>query len=190
MKKEFYIFRHGETDYNLEKRWQGCGIDTELNATGLEQAQGLVERLADKNLEIIYSSPLKRAFKTAQIAAEGLGLDVEIIANLREASFGKAEGLIKSDIAKIYPDIFEQWYSPDYSIIDVSFPGGESKGEIGERMFAVLEKLLEAPQQVIGLASHGSSIRYLLLHLGTILPHMPNVAIYHVVYENGKWSVE
>ena len=45
MRKDFYIFRHGETDYNKEKRWQGSGIDAELNENGKKQAEKLIESL-------------------------------------------------------------------------------------------------------------------------------------------------
>ena len=45
MKKDLYIFRHGETDYNLEHRWQGCGLDAVLNENGEEQARKLAEKV-------------------------------------------------------------------------------------------------------------------------------------------------
>lgn len=188
MRKDFYIFRHGQTDYNLEKRWQGSSIDSELNATGMEQAQALVPVLQDCGLEIIFTSGLKRAHKTAEIVAENLGLEVIVINNLREGCFGDAEGMIKSDIAQVYPDVFEQWYSLEDDM-DVRFPNGESKYEMSERMLGVLSELLESDYNTIGIASHGSSIRYLLMGLGYKLKTMPNTALFHVVYEDGNWQV-
>ena len=70
MRKDFYIFRHGETDYNAQKRWQGQGIDIDLNKTGLKQAEDLAEKMQHLGLEIIYSSPLKRARQTAEFVAK------------------------------------------------------------------------------------------------------------------------
>ena len=91
MRKDFYIFRHGETDYNKEMRWQGCGVDLPLNATGIAQAVTLSERLKPLKLEVIYSSPLKRALETAQIAASQLKLKVKLLPDLREGCLGVCE---------------------------------------------------------------------------------------------------
>lgn len=190
MRKDFYIFRHGQTDYNLEKRWQGCGIDTELNAEGISQAKCLVNKLSDLGIEVIYSSALKRAAKTAEIVAEALGLEVKTIADLREGSFGEAEGMKKTDVAVKYPEIYNAWYDDFYDHWDIAFPGGETKREIQTRMLKVLEGLLDNKENIIGIASHGSSIRYLLLGFGSRVGRMENTALFHIVYEDGKWSVE
>ena len=80
---DFYIFRHGETDINKQKRWQGSGTDVDLNETGRAQAACLFDKLKDKKLEIIYSSPLIRAYHTAQIAAKPLGIEVVKFPDLR-----------------------------------------------------------------------------------------------------------
>ena len=94
MKKNFYIFRHGETDFNVEKRWQGWSIDAKLNNKGIEQAHKLALTMQDISLDIIYSSNLIRAKKTAEIVAEHKNVRVEYIDDLREANYGKAEGLL------------------------------------------------------------------------------------------------
>ena len=70
MRKDFYIFRHGETEFNLQHRQQGSGIDMELTAKGQEQAIALAQKLARCNLDVIFSSPLKRAVQTAQTVAK------------------------------------------------------------------------------------------------------------------------
>ena len=91
MKKNFYIFRHGETDFNVEKRWQGCSIDAKLNNKGIEQAHKLALKMQDIPLDIIYSSNLIRAKKTAEIVAEHKNVRVEYIDDLREANYGRSE---------------------------------------------------------------------------------------------------
>lgn len=189
MRKDFYIFRHGETDYNAERRWQGCGIDVDLNENGVAQAHALAERLKDKKIEIIYSSNLKRAVQTTEIVTGFLGINFCRIPDLREANLGQTEGLLKSEVAETFPEAFARWYSPENNP-DVRFPGGESKREIWSRMYAVLERLLETEYSVIGIASHGSSIRYLLMFFGFELGRMPNTALFHLVYEDGNWFVE
>ena len=134
MRKDFYIFRHGETDYNKEKRWQGCGIDTDLNENGIRQAHELAEVLAPKNLQIVYSSCLKRAVETAEIVAKASGVAVKKIEDLREGCFGEAEGMRKVEVAEKYPEVFELWYDDETDYMDVAFPGGETKHEMQERM--------------------------------------------------------
>lgn len=189
MRKDFYIFRHGETDYNRERRWQGCGIDAELNADGLVQAQNLAVRLENAGLEHIYSSNLRRALQTARIVAGHLHIGVDVVPELREGCFGEAEGMFKSEIAVKYADIYKEWYS-ETDDMNVRFPGGESKAEMQARMFAALEKLLDKPYGIVGIASHGSSIRYLLYKFGLPPHRMENTALFRLIYENGLWRLE
>lgn len=189
MRKDFYIFRHGQTDYNLERRWQGCGVDTELNAGGIEQAYCLAERLQPLGLEIIFSSPLKRALKTAQIVGEALNIPVEICSGIREGCFGEAEGMLKSEVGQRWPEIFSEWYSPANDL-NVGFPGGETKLQMQNRMLAAMDELARRPQKIIGVATHGSSIRYLLMYYGRQPSLMPNTALFHLVWEDGNWRLE
>ncbi len=189
MRKDFYIFRHGETDYNKERRWQGCGVDSELNAAGIAQARALSLRLEACGIEHIYSSNLKRALQTARIVAEHLRIGVDIVPDLREGCFGAAEGMLKSEIAVKFADVFNDWYNAADDM-NVRFPGGESKAEMQARMYAVLENLLAAPYRTIGIASHGSSIRYLLYKFGLPPHHMENTALFRLIYEAGVWRLE
>ena len=76
MRKDVYLFRHGQTDANKELRWQGCGINLSLNEEGRVQAFSVLEKLRNAGLECIFSSPLKRALETAEIVAEALNLPV------------------------------------------------------------------------------------------------------------------
>lgn len=190
MRKDFYIFRHGETDYNKVKRWQGCGIDAELNENGMRQAEQLIEKLADKNLQIIYSSGLKRAIKTAEIVAAELGVEVKIIKDLHEGNLGQTEGMLKTEVAEKYPEIYNLWYDDEKDYLDITFPGGETKRQIFNRMYKVLESLLLTKETSIGIASHGAAIRYLLLGLGYRTGRMENCALFHLIYDDGQWQVE
>ena len=74
MKKDLYIFRHGETDYNLEHRWQGCGLDAVLNENGEEQARKLAEKVLSLGMTVLYCSPLVRAVQTELSARRILSL--------------------------------------------------------------------------------------------------------------------
>jgi probable phosphoglycerate mutase len=74
---ELWLVRHGQTDWNLEGRYQGQS-DIPLNAAGLEQARQLAERLSVTHFEALYSSDLQRAFQTVAILGERLGLAVRL----------------------------------------------------------------------------------------------------------------
>lgn len=186
MRKDFYVFRHGQTDYNLANRWQGKGIDADLNETGLAQAQSLAEKLKDFGIEKIYSSPLKRAYQTAQAVAKNTSAPIEIIEELIEGSVGVCEGLFREDVQKKYPEIWEDWYGENMNM-ETRWPEGESKREIQERMFVAFNKMLDSDEKIIGVASHGAAIRYFLIALGYGPHKMANTALFHIVYEDGKW---
>ena len=188
MRKDFYIFRHGETDYNKEGRWQGCGVDLPLNANGVSQAGVLAEKLKPLGLEVIYSSPLQRALETAQIAAAPQHLKVIPLPELTEGCLGVCEGMLKEDIAAQYPKLWQEWYSDEIKM-DTRWPGGESKLEMQQRMFKGFEKMLAAKENVIGVASHSGSMRYFLLAFGYGPHKMPNTSLFHIVWEDGKWSL-
>ncbi len=83
-----YVLRHGQTDYNVQGKFQGQ-VDIPINSNGIEQAKMVTEKLKDINFEIVFSSPLKRALQTAKIVTNS-----EIIVDNRliERSFGKLEG--------------------------------------------------------------------------------------------------
>ena len=80
------------------------------------------------------------------------------------------------------------WYDPIIDHWAVCFPDGENKRQIADRMTSTLNQILNSPYENIGIASHGGSIRYFLLSIGKTLGKMPNTALFHVKYENGKWN--
>ena len=94
-----YIVRHGETNWNVEGRYQGR-IDIELNEKGIIQAKEIQDKLKYIHFDKVFSSPLKRAFKTAQIICDG-----EFVADnrLKERFNGELEGKTKSEI-KVFPN--------------------------------------------------------------------------------------
>ena len=88
-----YLVRHGQTDWNLEGRYQGR-IDIELNSKGREQASEIKEKLKEIKFDKVFSSPLKRALETAQIIRDD---DIEIDERLIERCNGELEGKLKSE---------------------------------------------------------------------------------------------
>jgi probable phosphoglycerate mutase len=108
MSTELYLVRHGETPWNKEGRFQGC-TDIQLSDDGIQQATYLKDSL-NGNFDVVYSSPLIRAYKTAQIICEGTNiLTPNIAPNIREVNFGQWEGLTLHQISDQYPTEFHSW---------------------------------------------------------------------------------
>jgi 2,3-bisphosphoglycerate-dependent phosphoglycerate mutase len=154
------LARHGQTDDNLEPlRAQGF-TDTPLNATGIEQAHALAERVAaDFEVASLWSSDLKRALVTAQITGERIGLEPKLDPRLREGDRGDWEGRRFIDIARDEPDAYAAWMRGG---ADFRFPGGESLQEHSDRVWAALEQIrAEAPLPAL-VVCHRGSIRAVL----------------------------
>ena len=133
----FCLVRHGETDWNGEKRIQGQ-IDIDLNAVGRAQANALRPALAGHAFGAIYSSDLLRAINTAQIATAGLGLAVSPAPTLRERHFGVLQGTTSHEASQKYPEVHRhhQARTPDYDNLT-----GESLVAFASRVMAGLDAM-------------------------------------------------
>jgi 2,3-bisphosphoglycerate-dependent phosphoglycerate mutase len=160
MDRLLFLFRHGETDWNRAGRLQGH-TDTPLNATGLAQAAALTERLRPHRLDAVLSSDLARAWTTARIVAEGLGVPLIAEPGLREAHIGDAEGLYWPEVkSRFGEELTERWFTDD----DAAFPGGETGLETRMRGLAALRRLALQPYRRIGVSTHGAMVRQLMKH--------------------------
>jgi probable phosphoglycerate mutase len=97
------LARHGETDWNRDRRWQGHA-PTGLNDTGRGQAKALARELAARPPEAVYSSDLPRSRETAEIVAAELGLPVRLDPRLREVDVGEWSGLTWGEVESRFPD--------------------------------------------------------------------------------------
>ncbi|HSQ98154.1 MAG TPA: histidine phosphatase family protein [Rickettsiales bacterium] len=158
--KKLYLFRHGETNWNLESRIQYLA-DIELNETGLRQAEENAELLKNCGIEYVYSSPLKRAYKTGQILAELINVDIETINELQELDGGDCEGMLKEDVKKfIGEENYEKFSHSRHEHLDFRLPNGETKREVRDRMFnTILDICKNSEYDIIGIASHGFALR-------------------------------
>jgi len=100
-----YLARHGESDWNVERRWQGHA-DRPLTDRGRGQAQDLAARLARVHLDAVYSSDLRRAWETAEAVASAKGLDVIRLPELREVDVGSWSGLTRDECEARFPEAF------------------------------------------------------------------------------------
>jgi broad specificity phosphatase PhoE len=145
------LIRHGETDWNVEGRYQGQA-DPPLNARGLAQARELAEALRGVTLDVLYSSPLRRALQTAQILAAGLRLPLHVEPRLMEIHQGDWQGRLRAEISARYPDLFRRWETEPW---EVTPPGGEHLTHVQDRVYAALDDILARYQgQHIGLVIH------------------------------------
>lgn len=87
----FIYLRHGETDWNVQRRMQGT-TDVPLNARGIAQAETARERLRGETIATIVTSPLRRAYDTAAIVNQAHGREIVVMDGLRECGFGPLEG--------------------------------------------------------------------------------------------------
>ena len=147
---EIILARHGETGWNVEEVFRGR-IDIELSETGVKQAELLAEYLSDAKIEAIYSSPLKRALKTAGLVAGYHQLDVEITPGLVDLDFGEWQGLPRPEVEKKYKELYAKWVDSPHQVI---MPGGESLNEVRERAIAVVDRVLAEYTGTIVLVAH------------------------------------
>lgn len=151
--------RHGETDWNNQRRWQGHA-DQPLNDAGRDQARALAERLAGRAIDVVYSSDLVRAHETALIIAGRLGLPVEVDAGLREVDVGDWSGRAHDEVEGLDPDGYLRWRQGGKG-----WNGGESYEEMGERVIRTILRLAEShPGRTLLVVSHGGSIRACRAH--------------------------
>ena len=154
-----WLARHGLTDWNLTRQFQGQ-TDTPLNDKGEKQAAALAQRLAGEKLDHIYSSDLQRAYKTAQAVAKFHQCPLEEDPRLRELAFGKCEGLTFKQIQRQYPKALDEWLEIP---TENSPPGGESLAQMAARLASLMDHLLyKHDQRSILLVAHGGVIQVLL----------------------------
>ena len=145
-----YLVRHGETDWNRERRIQGS-TDIPLNAIGREQAATTGRLLARRQWDAIISSPLSRAFETASIIAAETGLPVPTtVDELVERNYGDAEGMTGTEIDARYP-------------AGTEVPGRETRDAVTARVLPALLAIAEShPGESVIVVSHGGVIRSIL----------------------------
>lgn len=158
--KTLYVFRHGETEWNAERRLQGHS-DINLNTSGRLQAEQLyqAEILPIKQCQYIYVSDLKRSQETALIAT-GQKLPLKIDSRLREVFLGDFEGRTHPEILAEYgEDYWGRWYDFSFEHWDFKVPNGESKNELLQRGLLFLNDFLASSEQTGIVCGHGFWIR-------------------------------
>ena len=148
------LARHGETDWNREGRFQGWA-DPPLNATGRAQAVDLSVALMAEELAAVYSSPLRRAYETAEIVAASRDLEPVRLDALREVDVGSWSGLTREEIDQRFPEQYARWL--DY---DQGWEDGETYEQMADRVVAaLLELAAKHDGERILAVTHGGPMR-------------------------------
>lgn len=185
------IIRHGETLWNVEQRIQGQG-DSPLSPLGCRQARALAARLASTPVDLIISSDLQRAWRTAQTIAEHNGCPLLADPVLRERHFGLFEGLTREEIARQYPEHAHVLRAGP----DTAPPGGESPRQFYQRIVTGVSRLQHdhAGQRLL-LVTHGGVLSILFkftVGLECQSPRhfaLPNAAINTFEVTDEQWTL-
>ncbi len=184
-----FLLRHGETQWNRERRYQGC-VDVRLCPEGVAQAEAVSLALAERPLAAIYSSPLRRALETAEAIAAPHRLPVRIDAAFREICHGLWEGLTAGEVRARFPDLSAQWrVTPE----TVTMPEGESVKEVRARVLDGLERLrANHDGETVCLVAHGTPVRLLILEALGVTPerlwvlHCPPAGLSELEFNSGS----
>ncbi len=173
------LIRHGETDWNVEGRYQGQS-DVPLNNHGRRQAIELAAELRERKPSAIYCSDLKRAGESAEILGRDLGLSVHKDSRLREIHLGSWEGMLFEEIQAMYSDLLQlRKLAPR----TVSAPGGETMEHVRIRVMAAVKDIVGShPDETIAVVSHGLPIAILIAHC----QGRPFEEVWNLIPENSK----
>jgi broad specificity phosphatase PhoE len=159
---ELHLFRHGQTNWNAERRVQGQS-ESQLDELGQQQARELGERIASLAFDKIYCSSSQRTRETAALAFPGQEDEITYLDSLREIFMGPWEGRLYDDIAAEEPENFQHfWHEPHrYSV-----EGAETFQQLQNRaMSAINQFAIQHAGQRIALVSHGALIKSALCHI-------------------------
>jgi probable phosphoglycerate mutase len=171
---KLYAARHGQTEWNSESRV--CGIsDINLTNKGIEQAKELSTKLIDHQIDIIFSSPLRRAKITAEIISNTIGKDYIIENRLIEQNYGFFEGVPRD--------------MEEFKEAKKHFPskllGGESLFQVVHRVYNLIEETKEKyPNNNVMFVTHGSVCRVINAYFNDL----SNEEYYKYYTGNCEWS--
>lgn len=153
--RRIVLVRHGETEGSSSVRYHGSG-DVALSEEGREQMRRACVELNRVPFDLVVASPLQRAWQSAWIL--GRGAPVRLETELREVDFGRWEGRSAEEIRESDPALFEEWKAGKE---DFTYPGGESRAALRERVRRGLERLLAAEAHNVLVVTHKGVIRIL-----------------------------
>lgn len=158
------IVRHGQTAWNEGEGERLRGrADLDLDEAGLRQAVAAATRLTKWEVAAVYSSPLRRAMRTAETLAKPRGLQVQPLEGLIDIDYGRWQGLSLREAEADDPELYTLWLDNPHL---VTFPGGEGLEQVRSRATAAVETVVSRHlEQTVVLVSHKVVCKVLLCHL-------------------------
>jgi broad specificity phosphatase PhoE len=161
MTEKIFLARHGITDANVKRHFIGHS-DLPLLPQGVEQAKSLRDTIALIKPNSVFASPLKRARQTAELACEGLNINIELEPDFKEADFGLWEHHSLVEMEPDYPTEADQWRAGD---LDLTFPEGECMREFSERVNVACQRLKDLDQECVVVFAHAGVIAQAICHI-------------------------
>ena len=188
---EIILIRHGETEWNSQKRMQGHS-NSDLSEVGRGQIQALGELMKNVSFDHIYSSDSLRARQTAEAITQYSGHTLQFDQRIREKNLGVFEGLTSTEAKERHPEIYRLFKTagPNYVIDE-----GESTQQLLERALEFIEEIrLRHPQERVVMVTHGGVVRVLMKYaLGLSIDSptrfiIKNTGIFGLIW-NENWLV-
>lgn len=136
---KIYLVRHGQTKWNKDLIFRGRK-DIPLNETGNREAEAIAHTLKNKNIDAIYTSPLKRSVQTGEPTEKIFGIKSIPIQEFIDINYGEWEGLTFSEVQNKYREQYALWENKPEK---VRFPGGETLEETRERSFKGFKNIIK-----------------------------------------------
>jgi phosphoserine phosphatase len=148
-----YLIRHGQTEYNDKSIFRGQ-LDIPLNSYGIGQAESVGKALETVDFDAIYTSPLIRAKRTAEIISkhQSKKKNIDIENDFTDLNYGAWQAKSHKEVKNNYPQLYYEWGTRPYNI---QIPGGESLYEVQKRSFNGLKKIINKNNgKIICIVSH------------------------------------
>lgn len=172
-----YLLRHALPAEEWRDKFYGS-LDVPLGDEGRRQSEQAAERLADVELDAVYSSDLQRATYLAECIAAHHGLPVRKLTAFRERGMGILQGKTAAELEADHPELYAQWRGDR---VLFRAPEAENFEDLGARVLPALTELIESfPGQRVALACHAGPIRVIVAHaIQQPLEHIFRVAVQH-----------
>ncbi|KEH96770.1 phosphoglycerate mutase [Clostridium botulinum C/D str. BKT12695] len=191
-----YLTRHGQTEWNLNKRLQGWK-NSPLTELGISQAKALSERLKNIEIDVIYSSPIERAYKTAEIVKGNKNIEIIKHDGLKEFNYGDWEGLTIDEIEKnpMYSQELDNLFNNPNEYKPF---GGETYDKLIDRIDITMNEILKKnTDKKILIVTHGMTLKVLLHYFNKSmtlddivkLPVMGQTSLTQIDVIDGKYDL-
>lgn len=177
-----FLVRHGQSDLNREGRFRGLA-DAPLNELGRKEAAGAAAVLSGSGVSVIYTSPVRRAFQTAEIIAGSIGATVEQEEGFTDVDYGEWQGLTVEEVEQRFGrSVLESWRRDPGAF---TFPGGDSMRSVQSRLAPAIEHAVAGGDGNIAVVSHLAVLKLCFL----VIMKLPIDYFWRIDVYNGSVSM-